>query len=764
MVGTLHAPTVMAFPTLSEGPPTEEELPEVEVKFRRDLGLRDIVMIGLGPTIGTTIFTLIGPGIQLAGSAILLVLVLNFIVTIFTAMAYVELASVVPETGGGYLWVKTAFSKPVGFLAGWLSWFGHSIVCAFYVVSFGLYIVFFSQTWLGPLPNAEWIVKGISIAVLAVFLFINFRGTRTTGKSGTLVTIVLAAIVGTYVAVGLIWFGLHPQAVSNLSPFLPGVGTTAALNILMAMGLTFVVFEGYEIIAQTGEEVSDPGKNLPRAIWITLSISTALFVLVGFVTLIGLPPSDEKNSPFALLHASGVFFGDYSGVGIGLIVFGVGFGSLASVNSLVFSSSRVAFAMGRDAAMPRSFGRLHPVRQTPAAAIFTSGLIIILMILTLDLIQIAVSADLMFLLLFTLVNAAAIRLRQQRPDLPRTYVTPFFPVIPILGLGTKAILAVALYLVNPLSWYLGIGWVALGLAGYYVWARRERIVEVARAVEEILPLPEERFQIMVPLESPDETDLVKFAALVGRVEDGAVTLLNVVEVPPILPIDAIDRKYLWEIRVGLSRAARIARDAGVEARSRVVVSRRVFEAIIDAAKESETDVLIVGWKGPSRADRILGSNLDQLVQAAPCDVVVFKTAGLKEKIDKILVFNAPAWHVSYATGYAILLAKQHRASLTIYTAATTEEEMAKERVYSARLAQMCSTHGVPYEEKFVQVKSTVDAVVEEAKGYDLLAVGASEEWARMEYAFGSVQDQIAQRAPCPVLMVRKVRRKEGAPA
>jgi len=145
--------------------------------------------------------------------------------------------------------------------------------------------------------------------------------------------------------------------------------------------------------------------------------------------------------------------------------------------------------------------------------------------------------------------------------------------------------------------------------------------------------------------------------------------------------------------------------------------------------------------------------------------VVFKTSGLKETIERILVFNAPAWHVSYATGYAILLAIRHKASVVIYTAATTDEEMEKEKVYSARLAQMCRTHGIPCEEKFAKVRSIVDAVVEEARGFDLLAVGASEEWQRLEYAFGSVPDQIARRAPCPVLMVRKVRKaSEGAAA
>ena len=139
---------------------------------------------------------------------------------------------------------------------------------------------------------------------------------------------------------------------------------------------------------------------------------------------------------------------------------------------------------------------------------------------------------------------------------------------------------------------------------------------------------------------------------------------------------------------------------------------------------------------------------------------MFKTAGLKPKVNRILVMNAPEWHVSYATGYGILLAKRHKAEITIFSAAQTEMELKQEKAYSNRLAEMCKTHGIPVEEKFVKVRSIVDAVVSEAKGYDLLIVGASSEWRLTQFAFGAMQDQIARRVDGPVLMVRKVQRME----
>src|SRR5438309_11729473 len=105
---------------------------EVEVKFRRDLGLLEITMIGLGPTIGTTIFLLVGPGFAITGPSLVLAFGLNFVVTMSTALAYMELGSAFPETGGGYLWIRRSMSDLWASLGGWMSWFRHCIVAAFF--------------------------------------------------------------------------------------------------------------------------------------------------------------------------------------------------------------------------------------------------------------------------------------------------------------------------------------------------------------------------------------------------------------------------------------------------------------------------------------------------------------------------------------------------------------------------------------------------------------------------------------------------------
>src|SRR2546426_161155 len=528
------------------------------------------------------------------------------------------------------------------------------------------------------------LTKLFAVLAAGVFIVLNYRGTKLTGRSETAVTIALVAIVISFIIAGLLYLTHAGVPAANFQPFLRGGSPPIQfVSLLGAMGFTFIVFEGYEIIAQTGEEVRNPEKNIPRAVFIVIGLSTLIFILVAFVAIgssgnCGGGPSascfllqPSPAGPIGNNNAIAEIAAQVMPYGTQIIVLGVTLGAIAALNSLIFSSSRVAFAMGRDGGLPRILGRLHARKRTPHVAIAVSGLIIVFITLTLDLNTVAASADVMFLLLFLMVNWAAIVLRRTMPDVKRYYLMPLFPLIPILGIATKFVLAISLWTIDP-----------------------------------------------------------------------------------------IDRAYVSEVRYHLGKLRRRAEELGAYATARVDVSHKVFDSILDNIREDETDLLILGWRGGWRRGRILGTNVDRFVQEAPCDVVVFKSAGLKPKIERILVMNAPEWHVSYATGYAILLAKKHRAKITILSAVQTERELEKERGYSARLAEMCRTHGVAFEEKFVKARNIVDTVVEEAKNYDLLALGASTEWRLTQFAFGPWQDQIARRTETPTLMVRKVRRKE----
>src|SRR5438093_1627621 len=495
---------------------------EVEVKFRRDLGLLEITMIGLGPTIGTTIFLLVGPGYAITGPSLIL--------------------------------------------------------------AFGL----------------------------------NFVGTKLTGRSETAVTIALVAIVISFIIAGLLYLTHAGVPAANFQPFLRGGSPPIQfVSLLGAMGFTFIVFEGYEIIAQTGEEVRNPEKNIPRAVFIVIGLSTLIFILVAFVAIGssgncgGGPRSlcflfqPSRAGPIGNNNAIAEIAAQVMPYGTQIIVLGVTLGAIAALNSLIFSSSRVAFAMGRDGGLPRILGKLHARKRTPHVAIAVSGLIIVFITLTLDLNTVAASADVMFLLLFLMVNWAAIVLRRTMPDVKRYYLMPLFPLIPILGIATKFVLAISLWTIEPIAWVIALGWIGIGLAVHYLHERKEIVVGVTKVVESILPRRRPRYRILLPIEDFERVELVEFGALIAQVEDAELTLLHVIEVPPALPIDAIDRAYVSEVRFHLGKLRRRAEDLGAYSTARVDVSHKVFDSILDNIREDETDLLILGWRGGWRRGRIL---------------------------------------------------------------------------------------------------------------------------------------------------------------
>ncbi len=267
---------------------TDEHAPRssgVEVKLSRDLGLAEVLMIGIGPNIGSSIFLLIGLATQYVGPALLITFALNFVVTIFTALAYAELASAFPETGGGYLWVKEGLFEPLGFLGGWMSWIGHCIACSVYAIGFGtgvgLLLGQYNITVFGLPPQLVSTLFTIFIAV--AFCYLNYRGVKGAGKSEILVSAFLIGIIILFCLFCIAFIFGDPSA-AGASGFGPMLLPFGYLSIATSMGFTFMIFEGYEVVAQTGEEAKNPEKTVPRAMFLCIVISTVLFIVVAAVT------------------------------------------------------------------------------------------------------------------------------------------------------------------------------------------------------------------------------------------------------------------------------------------------------------------------------------------------------------------------------------------------------------------------------------------------------------------------------------------------
>jgi len=735
----------------------------VTVTLRRDLGLVDVTMIGIGAMIGTSIFVLIGVVTQQLGAAVLLVFVLNGIVTTFTASTYAELGSSFPEAGGGYLWAKKALPHPAGFMSGWLSWFGHTVACSFYSLGFGIAMAALLQNFNIDLfgLSSDILQKLFAAAAIVFFLGINYVGVGVTGKTGTTVTLIQILIVAFFVSFAVIYAldtsGVH--VLRNFQPLFPE-GTGFA-NVFMIMAFTILMFEGYEIIVQCGEEVKNPKKNIPRAIFASVGITVFLYIAVTLAMMLNFTPSVLGQQD---MGKKAVFFTATEIIpiiGAPLIIVGGILSAMGALNATVFSSSRVSFAMGRDGSLPSVFGRVHSVRRIPHNAILITGVIMFVMAVFFPLDTVVASTSIVFLLLFTLANMASVRLIPRLTRIDVGFRTPFFPLFPVIGAISMASLAISLWWLTPNAWYVAGVWIVIGLVAS-LFAKPveeyESIVEQRRVPQKPLTREQiERYRVFLALEDMGDLRLVQTAGIFARYFKGDLTVNKIVEVPRAMPLESISREYVDEVSAAMRKAIKVA-PSTVAVRPVVSVSYDVAGAILDQTRHEAANLLVLGWKGTRRRGRtILGRNLDRVVREASCDVVIIKTARLSKNIENILLVSGGYFETRKALLLALPIAREYSAKIEILSVITDESQLALVRGNAERLSKMADRVKVVSEVKFVHSKSLVSSVLDHAKHSDILVMAAGPQSALERTLFGETYDRIIRSVDVPVLVLKTAR-------
>ena len=448
-----------------------------------ELGLLDATMIGMGAMIGAGIFVLTGLAAELAGPAAILVFALNGVVTAFTGLSYAELAASIPKSGGGYAFVREIFDDFASFIMGWMLWFAYMIAGALYALGFApnflelLHVYGFVAppdeigTLALPIVDAA-LPPAVLLALLAVFLLValNAFSTAASGSVETVFTLIKVSILLIFVAFG---FTSPNFSTAEFQPLFTETG--GALAILPAMGLTFIAFEGYDLITTVTEEVKNPRENIPKAIFVSLAATVVVYLLVVAVAIGTLGAEDlAEGGEAGIAQAATSFMPENIPIiqdGGAVIVFGAVFSTITALNAVVIASSRVAFSMGREGQLLPSFGQLHHRYGTPFVAIVVSA-VVMLSSVVLPTQSAGNMSSLFFLLSFVIVNVSVIRLRRERPDMNRPYEMPYYPAPPIIGIALNLLLTVVLvwHLIgtDPLALALSVGWIALGAAVYYL--------------------------------------------------------------------------------------------------------------------------------------------------------------------------------------------------------------------------------------------------------------------------------------------------------
>ena len=735
---------------------------DTEVHLSREMGLMDATLIGVGAMIGAGIFVLTGIAAGVAGPGLIITFSLNAVVALLTAFSYAELGSCFHDAGGGYLWVKEGLPKWNGFISGWMSWFAHAVACSLYALGFGAYFDLVLHEFNIVMPQWGFLSPQKILAVITAiaFAYVNFRGASETGKIGNIITIAKIVILMIFIGFGLNLIYHRPNWQEAFTPFLPnGWG-----GVFKAMGLTFIAFQGFEVISQCSEEIKNPKKNIPRAVFLSLLIVVPIYLLIALTSLGavkpegGITPWDylALHKETALVEVAKTFF---TGGGIMLLVGGV-ISTMSALNATIFSSSRVAFAMGRDRNFPTFFSKVHKKNFTPHFSIIFSLFIVVIMAVSLPIEDVASAADIMFLLLFLQVNVTLIRLRKKRPDLDRGFFTPLFPYLSIVGIFMLLFLAVYMFNYSPTAWIVTAVWVSMGLIVYKFYAAH-REVEHVRKVKSLERLELKEYRVLVPLANKKSvSSLTHIATAIAKKSNAEILFLHVDEVKEKSPLvmelsDHEKAKPLFDI------ANEITEEENVRTKSILNVSHRISQGIINTAEEEECNFILVGrQKDPDFFERFFSSIIDSVIHKFPGEVAVLHGRFVKENIKTILIPFTIDIHAILATEIAPALINYFNCKLKILLVYDPETSKQEREERELKVKELVKENSLDAEIIIIKDADVVKTITDESRKVDLILMGGKT-GDFLELLLGrSLAQEITEQSACPVLWVKEFEERE----
>jgi basic amino acid/polyamine antiporter, APA family len=411
--------------------------------LRRELGLADAVLVGLGAMLGAGVFAAWGPAATAAGAGLLVALPVAALVAYCNAISSAQLAAVHPLAGGTYVYGRRQLGPTWGFVAGWGFVVGKSASCAAMALTAGAY------AW----PAHPRVAAALAAVVLTA---VNYRGvTKTASVTRLLVVITLLALGG--VVVGSLAGGATDPA--RLLP-LTGHG---AYGVLQAAGLLFFAFAGYARIATLGEEVRDPARTIPRAVPLALGIVVVVYALVGVSVLLVLGADGTASSIAPLQDA--VRAGSLRPLAP-LVQVGAVAASLGVLLSAMAGVGRTALAMARDHELPGVLAAIHPRFAVPHRAELLLGVVVVLIVSVADIRGAIGFSSTGVLVYYAIANASAWTL----PGRARHWRRP----VAALGFAGCLVLVATLPIASVLA---GLGVLALGLLARALLAALRRSVK-----------------------------------------------------------------------------------------------------------------------------------------------------------------------------------------------------------------------------------------------------------------------------------------------
>lgn len=392
---------------------------------KKNLGFKELLAIAIGGMVGGGIFTILGISVSMVGALAPFAIALGGLVAWFAAYAYVKLGLYYKDEGATYAFYKRTYpdSHMAASFIGWYTVFGYISTLALYAYTFSSYAISgfdFAQN--------EVIRKLVAIGVIILFALINLWSVKGMGKIEDLMVYAKLAILFV-ISLALIYFSKVDMH-TFVSMMQQDIQTTPLLSILIVSSVTFVAYEGFQLVINAVNEMDEPDTNIPRAIYTAIVLVALIYFVIAFSAVLAIPAQDLiQNKESALATGAGDIMGS---LGRNLVIAGAILATSSAINGTLFGSSRQMARISDDGYLPRivSFRK----NGIPTIAIIAMSMVASLLIAMGGLRLILEFGSITFLLVSLLMSIANFKIRKL------THSSTVITLLSICGLSLGTVL------------------------------------------------------------------------------------------------------------------------------------------------------------------------------------------------------------------------------------------------------------------------------------------------------------------------------------
>jgi len=335
----------------------------------KPLGTLELIAIALGGMIGGGIFTILGISVEMIGSLTPIAIIIGGALASLAAYSYVKLAIYYKDEGATYSFFKLTFpAHPfAASLIGWFVIFGYISTLALYAYTFASYAIGGSGV-----SDSEWLRKGIAGGIIAVFALVNIWSVKGMGKLEDIM------VYSKLVILAIIAFVLINNSNTSLPELLPQTQDATLLTVLIVASVTFVAFEGFQLVIHAMNEMDKPEKKIPRAIYSSIAIATLIYAVIALGTIMAIPFKDIiSGKEYALAAGANSAMGHW---GLELVIAGALLATSSAISGTLFGASRLMTVIARDGYFPATFTKQNshsPIHSIICLALLAFFLILI---------------------------------------------------------------------------------------------------------------------------------------------------------------------------------------------------------------------------------------------------------------------------------------------------------------------------------------------------------------------------------------------------